>query len=159
KQRYYHDEIGWNCRLDAMQAAVLSVKMKHIERWNAERRERAKRYDMLFAAAGLVASSDSGEPNPEQMLTTREEAFHIFHQYVVRAKQRDELRQFLTERKIGIEIYYPVPLHLQKSFRYLGYAAGDFPEAERAAREVLALPMFPELTDAEQTRVVDAVAD
>ena len=159
KERYYHDEIGWNSRLDAMQAAVLRVKMKYIESWNKHRQHNAKEYDRLLRAAGLVAKTDTGAPQPLRLLHTAEEAFHISHQYVVCVEQRDELRKFLAERKIGTEVYYPVPLHLQKCFTYLGYAAGDLPVAERAAQEVLALPMFPELTPEEQQRVVDTIAE
>ena len=159
KQRYYHDEIGWNSRLDAMQAAILRVKMKYVESWNKHRQHNAKEYDRLLRAAGLVAESDAGAPQPLRLLQTREEAFHIAHQYVVCVEQRDELRKFLTERKIGTEVYYPVPLHLQKCFAYLGNAEGDCPVAERAAKEVLALPMFPELTLEEQQRVVDTIAE
>lgn len=159
KQRYYHDEIGWNSRLDSMQAAILRVKMKYIENWNKHRQHNAREYDRLLRAAGLVAKSDTGVPQPLALLDSSEQASHIAHQYVVRVEQRDALRKFLTERKIGTEVYYPVPLHLQKCFAYLGYAAGDLPVAERAAEEVLALPMFPELTPQEQQRVVDTIAD
>jgi dTDP-4-amino-4,6-dideoxygalactose transaminase len=159
KQRYYHDEIGWNSRLDAMQAAVLRVKMKYIESWNAHRQNNAKQYDRMLRAAGLVAKSDAGAPQPLRLLHMADQVFHIFHQYVVCVEQRDELRKFLGERKIGTEVYYPVPLHLQKCFYYLGYSAGDLPVAERAAQEVLALPMFPELTQEEQQRVVDTIAE
>jgi dTDP-4-amino-4,6-dideoxygalactose transaminase len=159
KQRYYHDEIGWNSRLDALQAAILRVKMKYIESWNKHRQHNAKEYDRLFRAAGLVAKSDTGRRQPLRLLHTAEQAFHIAHQYVVCVEQRAQLRKFLAEHKIGTEVYYPVPLHLQKCFAYLGYAAGDLPVSERAAEEVLALPMFPELTPEEQQRVVDTIAE
>ena len=161
RERYYHEEIGWNCRLDAIQAAVLRVKLKHIDDWNGRRREVAARYDSLFAATGLVKPNATtvDAQTPIALLQTRPGAFHIYHQYVVRAHRRDELRAFLTQHGIGSEIYYPVPLHLQQSFAYLGHKAGDFPESERAAREALALPIFPELRDDEQERVVAAVAD
>ena len=161
RERYYHEEIGWNSRLDALQAAVLRVKLKHIDRWNQQRRDVAQRYDALFGANGLVKSGATtvDAQAPIALLQTRPEAFHIYHQYVVRAHKRDELRAFLTERSIGTEIYYPVPLHLQKSFAYLGYKPGDLPESERAAKESLALPIFPELRDDEQQRVVTAIAD
>jgi len=155
RQRYHHDEAGWNSRLDAVQAAVLRVKLKHLEEWNAARRERAARYDELLRDAGLLASE--ARSAPLHALETRREAFHIFHQYVIRASRRDELRAFLTAEKIGTEIYYPIPLHLQPPLAYLGYSAGDFPEAERAAEEVIALPMFPELTAEEQRLVVQAI--
>jgi len=161
RERYYHEEIGWNSRLDALQAAVLRVKLKHIDRWNQQRRDVAQRYDALFGANGLVKSGATtvDAQAPIALLQTRPEAFHIYHQYVVRAHKRAELRAFLTERSIGTEIYYPVPLHLQKSFGYLGYKPGDLPESERAAKESLALPIFPELRDDEQQRVVTAIAD
>jgi len=158
KQRYYHDEIGACSRMDAIQAAVLRVKMPHLREWNDARRERAKAYDRLFASAGLTRTSAGSAP-PVVLLNTRPQARHIYHQYVIRARRRDKLREFLKERGIGSEIYYPVPLHLQKCFAYLGYAEGDLPEAERAAREVLALPMFAELETDEQRAVVDAIAE
>jgi dTDP-4-amino-4,6-dideoxygalactose transaminase len=159
-RRYFHEEMGWNSRLDAMQAAILRVKLKYVEGWNEARRQHAARYDELFAAAGLTSSgSQSQDSAPIQLPHTSARAHHIYHQYVVRAYRRDELREFLTARKIGTEIYYPIPLHLQPSFVYLGYREGDFPETERAAKEVLALPMFPELRDDEQRWVVKSIAD
>jgi dTDP-4-amino-4,6-dideoxygalactose transaminase len=143
-----------------MQAAVLRVKLKYIEEWNEARRERAAIYDRLFAEAGLTSDGDAAENSaPIRLPYTDKRAHHIFHQYVVRAYRRDELREFLTARKIGTEIYYPIPLHLQPCFIYLGYLEGDLPEAERASKDVLALPMFPELTEAEQRRVVESIAD
>ena len=153
-RRYYHEEIGWNCRMDAIQAAVLRVKLKHLEKWNKSRRERAATYDTLFKKAGLL-----GKNGKVQLLETRREAHHVFHQYVIRAQRRDRLREFLAQRNIGTEVYYPLPLHLQECFAYLGYREGDFPETEAAAREVLALPMFAELTEPEQRAVVDAIAE
>jgi dTDP-4-amino-4,6-dideoxygalactose transaminase len=159
-RRYLHEEFGWNCRLDAIQAAILRVKLKYVEGWNDARRERAARYDQLFAAAGLTSTGNQAENSaPIQLPHTAPPAHHVFHQYVVRAYRRDELREFLTARRIATEIYYPIPLHLQPCFVYLGHREGDFPEAERAAKEVLALPMFPELTEAEQRWVVASIAD
>ncbi len=162
-QRYYHDEIGWNARMDAIQAAVLRVKLKRLPEWNSRRREIAEKYDELFVGVGLSDLRNAkGRPRsskPVRLLTTHSENVHIFHQYVIRVEKRDELRTFLSNRAIGSEIYYPVPLHLQKTFTYLGYLEGDLPAAERAAKEVLALPIFPELTDEEQKRVVAAVAE
>ncbi len=159
-QRYVHEEFGWNCRLDAIQAAILRVKLKYVEQWNEARRLRAARYDQLFASAGLTSSGKSAENSaPIRLPITAPQAHHVFHQYVVRAFRRDELREFLTARHIGSEIYYSIPLHSQPCFVYLGHLPGDFPEAERAAKEVLALPMFPELTDEEQQRVVASIAD
>ena len=166
-RRYVHEELGWNSRLDAIQAAILRVKLKYVEGWNELRRQRAARYDHLFAEAGL-ASSPSAINHPQstipgdfpiQLPYTAASAHHVFHQYVIRAYRREELREFLTARKIGTEIYYPIPLSLQPCLVYLGYREGDFPEAERAAKEVLALPMFPELTEDEQRWAVESIAD
>jgi dTDP-4-amino-4,6-dideoxygalactose transaminase len=158
KQRYYHDEIGWNTRLDAIQAAVLRVKMPHLKQWNDARREHARTYGRLLTAAGLSKTgADSGAP--VALLKTMPEAQHIYHQYVIRVRDRDKLRAFLSERGVGSEIYYPIPLHLQKCFSYLGYAPGDLPEAERAAQDVLALPMFAELAEDEQRYVVEGIAE
>ncbi len=161
RQRYYHEEIGWNSRLDAIQAAVLRVKLQHIDEWNQARRMLACRYHGLFVNSGLVqtGAESVSKQAPIALLVTMTEAHHIYHQYVVRAWRRDELRAFLTRRGIGSEIYYPVPLHLQECFTYLGYRAGDLPESERASKEVLALPMFPELREDEQQRVVAAIAE
>jgi len=159
-RRYVHEDFGWNCRLDAIQAAILRVKLKYVEGWNQSRRQRAAQYDQLFAAAGLTSSGDQTENSaPIQLPRTSANAHHVFHQYVVRAFRREELREFLNARRIGTEVYYPIPLHLQPCFVYLGYREGDFPEAERAAKEVLALPMFPELTEDEQRWVVKSIAD
>ena len=158
RHRYHHDEVGWNARLDGFQGAVLSIKLKYIDGWNDARRARARKYDSLFHAAGLA---DAG-PYPAQGVVlphVEPQAQHVFHQYVIRTARRDELRKFLAERGIGSEVYYPVPLHLQEALRGLGYNAGSFPEAERAAREVLALPIFPELRDDEQETVVTAIAE
>ena len=153
--RYHHEEFGWNCRMDAIQAAILRVKLPHIEKWNQQRRERAAAYQRLFTEAGLLSRNDS----PIRLLDTCPQAQPVFHQYVIRAQRRDELRKFLSDRKIGTEIYYPLPLHLQPCFAYLGYREGDLPESERAASEVLALPMFPELTTEEQRWVVESIAE
>jgi dTDP-4-amino-4,6-dideoxygalactose transaminase len=160
QRRYVHEELGWNSRLDAIQAAILSVKLKYVEGWNKARRQRAARYAQLFAAAGLTSAGEQSEnAAPIQLPQTLACAHHVFHQFVVRAYRRDELREFLTARKIGTEIYYPIPLHLQPCFVYLGYREGDFPQAELAAKEVLALPIFPELTEDEQRWVVKSIAD
>ena len=156
RERYYHEEVGWNSRLDSLQAAVLEVKLRYLPGWNQQRRDHAACYDELFGAAGLAASNTAeGVVLP----ITDARAVHIFHQYVIRAPRRDALRQFLTERQIGSEIYYPVPLHMQASLSGLGYKAGDFPVSEAAAAEVLALPMYPELREDEQRTVVDAIAE
>ena len=158
RRRYYHDEVGWNARMDGFQGAVLAVKLKYIEGWNQARRTIAKRYHALFHAAGLAESGPypvHGVVLPHEVPGSR----HVWHQYVIRTSRRDELRAFLTNRKIGSEIYYPEPLHLQEALQPLGYKAGDFPEAERAAQEVLALPIFPELREDEQETVVAAIAE
>jgi dTDP-4-amino-4,6-dideoxygalactose transaminase len=155
-RRYHHEEVGWNCRMDAIQAAILRVKLPHIESWNQQRWQCAANYDRLLAGAGLVSKRND---SPIRPLQTSPHAFHAFHQYVIRARRRDELRKFLGDRKIGTEVYYPIPLHLQPCFAYLGYCEGDLPESERAAREVLALPMFPELSEGEQKSVVESIAE
>ena len=155
-RRYLHEEIRMELPLDAIQAAVLRVKLPHIESWNDQRREHAAAYDRLFDAVGLT--SPTGD-TPVRVLAASPHAKHVFHQYVIRAQRRDDLRQFLADRKIGTEIYYPIPLHLQPVFAYLGFREGDLPESERAAREVLALPMFPELTEDEQQWVVESMAE
>jgi dTDP-4-amino-4,6-dideoxygalactose transaminase len=155
RRRYYHDEIGWNSRLDSIQAAVLEVKLRYLPKWNQQRRDHAARYDQLFHAANLTASTiNEGIVLP----LTDPRAGHVFHQYVIRAPRRDALRQYLSDLKIGSEIYYPLPLHLQTSLTTLGYKQGDFPISETAADEVLALPMYPELREDEQQTVVDAIA-
>ena len=156
QRRYWHEEIGWNCRMDAIQAAVLRVKLAHIEEWNRKRQEVAARYALLLAQAGLLSLKGAA---PITLLKHCSPAQHVFHQYVIRAERRDGLRQFLAERKIGTEVYYPVPLHLQKCFVHLGYEEGDFPVAEQAARDVIALPIFPELTQDEQKWVVESIAE
>ncbi len=158
RRRYYHDEVGWNTRMDGFQGAILGIKLKYIDGWNQARRVVAKRYHALFHAAGLVESGPypvHGVVLPHEVHGTH----HVWHQYVMRTPRRDELREFLSARQIGSEIYYPVPLHLQESLRSLGYVEGSFPEAERAAHEVLALPIFPELREDEQQTVVSAIAE
>jgi dTDP-4-amino-4,6-dideoxygalactose transaminase len=159
RRRYYHDEIGWNSRLDTIQAAVLLVKLAYIDRWNERRRNLAANYDALFIAKGLAETGKIYPGNGVVLPSSDPRATHVFHQYVVRVRQRDELRAFLSDRKIGSEIYYPVPLHQQEALKFLGYKAGDFPESERAAAEVLALPMYPELREDEQEIVVNAISD
>jgi dTDP-4-amino-4,6-dideoxygalactose transaminase len=158
RRRYYHDEVGWNARMDGLQGAILNVKLKYIDGWNRVRHALARRYHALFHAAGLVEAG----PYPTHGVVLPHEvpgSHHVWHQYVIRTNRRDALRDFLTSRKIGSEIYYPVPLHLQEAFKGLGYAEGSFPVAERAAREVLALPIFPELREDEQQAVVNAIAE
>jgi dTDP-4-amino-4,6-dideoxygalactose transaminase len=149
ERRYEHLEVGINSRIDAIQAAVLEVKLRHLDGWTEARRRRAAHYDALLGAAGLAEILALPVVPPG--------ARHVFHQYVVRAPRRDALRAHLASAAIGTEVYYPIPLHLQECFASLGYRRGDLPEAERACAEVLALPMFPELTAAQQERVVAAV--
>ncbi len=158
RQRYLHDELGWNCRMDTLQAAVLLVKLGFIDGWNAERRVLAESYRVLFERAGLVEPG----PYPQNGVVlpkTRTKAVHVFHQYVIRVRRRDELKAFLRTRGVESEVYYPLALHQQPALRSLGYPAGSFPESERAAAEVLALPIFPQLTLQEQEIVVAAIAD
>jgi dTDP-4-amino-4,6-dideoxygalactose transaminase len=158
RRRYHHDEVGWNTRLDGFQGAILQVKLKYIAGWNDARRTIADRYHLLFRKAGVVEAG----PYPAHGIVLPLEvpgSRHVWHQYVIRCAQRDGLREFLAARNIGSEIYYPVPLHMQAALKSLGYIEGDFPEAERATREVLALPIFPELREDEQQAVVSAIAE
>jgi dTDP-4-amino-4,6-dideoxygalactose transaminase len=148
--RYKHDEVGVNSRLDALQAAVLMVKLAHLEEWTAARRAHAARYAALFAAHGLA---EWVRPPVERPGCTM-----VYHHYVVHASRRDELAAFLKQQQVGCEVYYPVPLHLQPCFAGLGYAEGAFPVAEQAARNTLALPVFPLMTEAQQDYVVEQIA-
>ena len=156
-RRYEHQELGWNCRMDAVQAAVLRVKLPYVYKWNEQRRQHADIYDHLLSAAGLTGRKLSPR-TPVSLPVVVSRALHVFHQYVIRVERRDELRKFLAERQIGTEVYYPIPLHLQPAFAYLGYREGDLPESERACKETLALPMFAELTEDEQKQVVEGIA-
>jgi dTDP-4-amino-4,6-dideoxygalactose transaminase len=147
--KYHHHLIGGNFRLDELQAAVLNVKFLHLERWTEARRGNARRYDSLFEEAGLAERI--------QVPFVRDGNRHIFHQYVIRAPNRDKLREFLRSNGVGTEVYYPIPLHLQKCFEYLGYRRGDFPESEKASGETLALPIYPELSPEQQEYVVEQI--
>ena len=151
KPKYYHAFIGGNFRIDELQAAVLRVKLKYLDGWTDGRRRNAVFYDAAFAAAGLAEAVVTPPAKPGYR--------HIYNQYVVRVRDRDALRAHLAERSIGTEIYYPVPLHLQTCFDYLGYRRGDFPQAERAATETLALPIYPELGLDQLERVVAGIVD
>ncbi|MGO4210590.1 DegT/DnrJ/EryC1/StrS family aminotransferase [Terriglobus sp. 2YAB30_2] len=151
RQRYFHDEIGWNARLDSFQAAVLNVRLKYVIGGNEERARIAENYLHLFQQAGLV-----GAITLPEMLTN---AHSAWHQYVIRAPRRNDLRTHLTAHRIGTEIYYPLPIHLQPSLAHLGYKAGTFPHSEQAAHEVLALPIFPGLRLDEQELVVQRIAE
>ena len=149
--KYFHKRIGGNFRLDALQGAVLRVKLPHLDRWTAMRRANADRYDALFADAGLTARSGVTVP------FRAADRDHIFNQYVIRVADRDALQASLKAKGVGTEVYYPVPMHLQECFAYLGHRAGAFPESERAAKETLALPVSPEVTDEQARYVVECV--
>jgi dTDP-4-amino-4,6-dideoxygalactose transaminase len=168
--KYVHRILGGNFRLDTLQAVVLSVKLRYLERWTAARRDNARTYRRLFTETALArpewtcaggdhtacpATSAPGVVLPEELDGRR----HIFNQFVIRVPRRAALRAFLTARSIGTEVYYPTPFHLQECFSDLGYRAGDFPVSECAAASSLALPIYPELTDEMLRAVVDAVAD
>ena len=148
---YYHDEVGINSRLDAIQAAILDIKLKHLEEWNEERRKIADYYRLLFKTHDV-----------QEFITAPTELegnYHIYHQYVVRVREkRDELMDYLNAEGFAVRVYYPLPLHLQPCFAYLGYKAGDFPVSERLSKEVLALPVFPGLTQNEQEELVAKIA-
>ena len=150
--RYFHHFVGGNFRLDEIQAAILNVKLPYLDGWSAARRAAADRYREEFARRGLTSHLRlPAEPFRERGLTNH----HIYHQYVIGTQRRDALRHHLTRNGIGSAIYYPLGLHQQKCFQYLGYREGDLPETERAARETLALPIYPEITREEQLFVVD----
>jgi dTDP-4-amino-4,6-dideoxygalactose transaminase len=150
KPKYFHSLIGGNFRLDELQAAILNVKFKHLDAWSAGRQRNGAYYDRAFVQANLAGKLETPP--------TSRGARHIYNQYVIRAQKRDQLRQFLSHNGVGSEIYYPVPLHQQKCFAYLGYGIGDFPQSEQAAAETLALPIFPELTETQLQYVVDTIA-
>jgi len=158
RDRYYYDEIGGNFRLDALQAAVLRVKLRHLAAWQKKRRDLAEGYGCKFAEAGLVAKGLVVPPAAVYKKNGVSE-YHTFHQYVIRAKDRDKLQAFLKENGIGTAVFYPLPLHLQKCFASLGYREGAFPVAEKAAGEVLALPIYAELKPTEQDYVVDKIIE
>jgi dTDP-4-amino-4,6-dideoxygalactose transaminase len=149
KPKYFHSLIGGNFRLDELQAAVLNVKLKHLDAWTHGRQRNAAFYDEAFARADLGRALETPQ---------RGSGRHIYNQYVIRVRDRDLLRQHLTAAGVGTEIYYPVPLHQQKCFAYLGHRTGDFPQSERAAEETLALPIFPELAATQLQYVVDTIA-
>ena len=149
KPKYYHGRVGGNFRLDALQAAVLRVKLKYLPQWTAARRQNAQRYRELLGHAGLL----------RDITVPQDVAGHIYNQFVIRCARRNELQTFLREQDIETEIYYPVPLHLQTCFAELGYRKDAFPIAESAADQVLALPVYPELSEAQQTYVVDKICE
>jgi dTDP-4-amino-4,6-dideoxygalactose transaminase len=150
--KYHHKVVGINSRLDSLQAAVLRVKLPHLDAWSTERQRKAQQYELMFVDAGLSEQIE--------VPFVRSNARHIFHQFVVRVRggKRDGLREYLRECGVGTDVYYPVPLHLQECFAYLGYQEGDLPVGELAAKETLALPVYPELTDEQQDYVVSSIA-
>ncbi|MFL6214265.1 MAG: DegT/DnrJ/EryC1/StrS family aminotransferase [Blastocatellia bacterium] len=152
KRKYYHDRVGINSRLDSLQAAILRVKFKYLDEWAEARRANASRYEQMFTEQGLV------EGGAVVLPITGEGQRHVYNQYVIRVQKRDELRACLTDCGIGTEIYYPVAMHQQVCFEGLGYAEGSFVEAERAVREVLAIPIYPELIPADQEYIVESIS-
>ena len=152
KKKYFHEMIGTNSRLHALQAAVLRVKLRHLDAWQQGRQNRADRYHRLFDSAGL-SSLVTAPPVPPEKFE------HVYNQFTIRSTRRDDLKAFLHNKGVPSEIYYPLSIHLQEAFAYLGHAPGDFPESEKASREVLSLPVYPELPDAQQDRVVQAIVD
>jgi dTDP-4-amino-4,6-dideoxygalactose transaminase len=152
QQMYHHWTVGWNSRLDALQAAVLRIKLGHLDEWSRKRAENAEFYARALAETGLL---ESGRVRLPALIDS---STHIYNQFTLRVEQRDELRAHLNAAKVGCSVYYPIPLHLQECFSELGYREGDFPVAEQACKEVLSLPIFPELTEDDLSRVVEAIA-
>ena len=165
--KYYHKIIGGNFRLDALQAAILSVKLPHLDSWSEKRRANAETYTKLFVDRGLA--TEEGKTSfddknkvllPKAVYKNKAAAvknYHIYNQYIIRVEKRDDLRKYLAEKEIGTEIYYPVPFHMQECFSFLGYKPGDFPLAEQAANTSIALPIYPELSIEQLTYVVDTI--
>jgi dTDP-4-amino-4,6-dideoxygalactose transaminase len=162
-EKYYNKEVGGNFRLDAIQAAVLRVKLKYLDEWTAARQQNAERYRKLFSEARTALKPlGEGETDDREGVILPSEApecRHIYNQFVISTGRRDQLQEFLKERRIGTEIYYPVPLHLQECFKDWNHQSGDYPQSERAALETLALPIYPELTEEQQQQVVEAIKD
>jgi len=154
KPKYHHKIVGGNFRLDALQAAVVSAKLPHLDEWTVGRQRNAKKYDDLFLEAGL-ATNKNGSPSVGLPKVVRER--HIFNQYVIRVSRRDQLQSALQQRGIGTEVYYPVPMHVQEYFAYVGYCTGAFPERESSVQQTLALPIYPELSEAQLRYVVDSI--
>ena len=167
KPKYYHKLVGGNFRLDTLQAAIVLAKLKHLDDWTAKRQANANRYNALFEETGLVRSGLIQLPRIASHSGTKDEGRgtgddglggrHIVNQYVIRMQKRDALQAYLKEKGIGTEVYYPLPLHLQECFALLGHKPGSFPESEKAANETLALPVYPELSDAQAQYVVDSI--
>jgi dTDP-4-amino-4,6-dideoxygalactose transaminase len=156
KPKYHHKVVGGNFRLDALQAAIVTAKLRHLNEWTAGRQQNARKYDQLFSETGLaIAGTKSPPVGLPSVVTDR----HIFNQYVIRVSQRDELQRVLQQKGIGTEVYYPIPMHLQECFAFLGRGVGAYPESERAAKDTLALPIYPELSEAQLRYVVESVRD
>lgn len=153
KKKYYHDIIGINSRLDSIQAAVLRVKLRFLDEWAQARRANAKRYQALFEASGVLENGNVLLP------AETVPGLHVYNQFVLRVADRDNLRSYLQESGVATEIYYPVPLHLQRCFKDLGYKPGDLPESEQASEEALAIPNYPELGVGDQEYIVDCIAE
>lgn len=151
RQKYHYEILGTNSRLDALQAAILRVKLAHLDEWTKARRYKAALYRKLFAEQGLERRLTLPSPPGDRL--------HVYNQFVIRCPERDRLREFLRGRGIPTDIYYPVPLHLQPAFAYLGYKPGQLPQSEAASRETLALPIYPELSEEHQVAVVGAIAE
>ena len=156
--KYMYDILGGNFRMDAIQATVLRVKLKHLDSWIMGRQQKAARYETLFSSAGLVEKGLIQTPEAVYR-NAGLKYFHTYHQYVIRTDDRDDLQRFMREKGVPSAIFYPMPLHLQKCFAYLGYREGDFPESEKATSEVLALPIYPELSEENQDYVVTTIKD
>lgn len=167
--KYYHKIIGGNFRLDALQAAIISIKLPHLDSWSEKRRKNAKFYSQLFIQNNLAEEEGKTQFDSKNKVllpkavykdySSAAKNFHIYNQYIIRVEQRDKLRKYLGEKEIGTEIYYPIPFHLQECFSYLGHKKGDFPVAEQQADTSLALPIYPELTDEQLTYVVHAIKE
>lgn len=168
EQKYYHKVIGGNFRIDALQAAVLRVKLPHLDKWSEKRRRNAEYYNKLFREAGLAEEPGQTKFDEKNKVLLPKAVYknisglknyHIYNQYVIRAQKRDELKKFLTENEIGNEIYYPVPFHLQECFANLNHKKGDFPESEKASETSLAIPIYPELSKEQQEYVVQRIKE
>ncbi len=155
KPKYFHKVVGGNFRMDALQAVVVSTKLPHLDGWTAGRQRNAKRYSQLFVEAGLAEAGESSAVVLPKVVANR----HIFNQFVIRVAKRDQLQAFLQKKGVWTEIYYPVPMHLQECFAFLGHGAGDFPESEKAAKETLALPVYPELREEQLRYVVGCIKE
>jgi len=147
-RKYYHTLVGWNCRMDGIQAAILSIKLRHLEEANLLRRERALRYNQAFEGIEAIAT-------PFEAYHAR----HVYHVYAIRVQERAEVRRYLEEKGIGCGVHYPIPIHLQEAYVTLGYTANAFPIAENLAEEFLSLPMFPELTEEQTEYVANCVSE